>query len=135
MGYQVYLFQIPATPVLSCKYHRCRKFSRFFWPCNLFERHPRPRYKPRLISTCQRFTSTLGPFLSLRGKCHLKSWLVLTKKRERGERGRGRSEFDDSTAAVKTLPHPSRRISCHRLHRSLSSPAMKQMIKASTRML
>lgn len=78
----------------------------------------------------------LGRFLSLRGKCHLKSWLVLTRKREKGKRGRGRgAKFDDSTAAVKTLPHPSRRISCHRLHRSLSSPAMKQMIKASTRML
>lgn len=111
--------------------------SRFFWPGNLFERHPRPRYKPRLISTCQRFTSTLGPFLSLRGKCHLKSWLVLTRKREKeGREEKAGANSNDSTAAVKTLPqHPSRRISCHRLHRSLSSPAMKQMIKASTRML
>lgn len=134
MGYQVRLFRNPTTsPILSRKYpHRCGKFCRFFWPRNLFERHPRSRYKPRLISTCQRFTSTLGPFLSLRGKCHLKSWLVLTRKREKGKRGRGRGA---NSTAVKTLPHPSRRISCHRLHRSLSSPAMKQMIKASTRML
>lgn len=92
MGYQVRLFRNPTTsPVLSRKYpHRCGKFCRFFWPRNLFERHPRSCYKPRLISTCQRFTSTLGPFLSLRGKCHLKSWLVLTRKREKGKRGRGR---------------------------------------------
>lgn len=90
----LYLFWNLATlPVLSRKYpHRCGKFCRFFWPRNLFERHPRLRYKPRLISTCQRFTSTLGPFLSLQGKCHLKSWLVLTRerKREKSVRGRGK---------------------------------------------
>lgn len=135
----ILISKLATSSVLSRKYpHRCGKFCWFFWPRNLFGRHPRSRYKPRHISTCQRFTSTLGPFLSLRGKCHLKSWFVLTSgsARERGKRGkRSGIEFDDSTAAaVKIPPHPSQRISCHRLHRPLSSPAMKQMIKASTLM-
>lgn len=82
--YSPFAKSVATLPVLSRKYPHWRgKFCRFFWPRNLFGRHPRLRYKPRLISTCQRFTSTLGPFLSLRGKCHLKSWLVLTRERKR----------------------------------------------------
>jgi len=53
------------------------------------------------------------------------------EREKAGERIRRFGRRRENTA----VPHPSRRISCHRLHRPLSSPAMKQMIKASTRML
>lgn len=62
------------------------------------------------------------------------------KEREECERKREKRKKVGANSTIWPPPWkhcrtPHGRISCHRLHRPLSSPAMKQMIKASTRML